>query len=182
MKKILLILIVMMSFVSVAFAKGSSVGQVQNPDLLMLGGIKLNDTNSQVINLYGEPTGKYKSDKPIKASTFIEPYYLWEYHYGETVKIQFIQPVSDKNLYVTLVESTANNGWKTPSGLTVGMKTEEIKKRMGNNCRLETKDKSTVYSYHYVAFYLDFYDKNGIISKIDLYSSEAQHDNVVVRK
>jgi hypothetical protein len=182
MKKILLLLFVMMTFVSVAFAKGSLIGQVQNPDLLTLGGIKLNDTNSQVINLYGEPAGKFRSDKPIKDPFFIEPYFLWEYHYGETVKLQFIQPISEKKLYATKVESTANNGWKTPSGLTVGMKTEEIKKRMGDNCLQETKDKSTVYSYHDGAFYLAFYDKNGIISKIELYSAEARHDNIVISK
>ena len=157
---VLFVLVMMTSFLSVTFAKGSLIGQVQDPNLLMLGGIKLNNTKSHVINMYGEPTEQFKSLKPIKNRFFVEPYYLWEFHYGETVKLQFIQPISENVLYVTKVQSTANNGWKTPVGLAVGMKAEEIEKRKGKNNRQNTKGEDFVLSYHYGSFYLDFYQTN----------------------
>ena len=99
------------------------------------------------------------------------PCYIWDAYYGKTVKLNFIQLVNESKLYVSRVESTANNGWQTPTGLTVGMKEEEIEKRMG-----KSYGDNNAYTYNLGSFRLAFYPKDGVISKIVLVSHDVHRD------
>lgn len=86
-------------------------------------------------------------------------------------KLFFALEEAGCKLYVSRVESTANNGWQTPTGLTVGMKEEEIEKRMGKSYR-----DNNAYTYNLGSFRLAFYPKDGVISKIVLVSHDVHRD------
>ncbi len=171
MKKILLITMLLLSFVSAVFAKTPpGYYNVNDENQLKLGGIKLNDTYAQVESMYGKPTESYRTKNPVNQPGML-PCYIWDAYYGKTVKLNFIQLVNESKLYVSRVESTANNGWQTPTGLTVGMKEEEIEKRMGKSYR-----DNNAYTYNLGSFRLAFYPKDGVISKIVLVSHDVHRD------
>lgn len=165
MKKILLIMMLLLSFVSVAFAKTPPGWfNIKNPSQIGLGGIQLLNTFDQIEKIYGKPTASYRSKQPIKNPLFIKPYHKWEIYYGKTIKLEFIQLVDSNKLELLEMESTGNNGWKTPDGLTVGMKEEMIEKILGTAYR--SKDRMDEYVYNWENWGMNFTVKDGVITKI----------------
>ena len=80
---------------------------------LSLGGVTLNMPYQKVVQMYGEPQWQYGDSNNGIAE------------YGSTVRIGF-----DKNL-VTYVLVMADNGWKTPKGIGVGMTIDAVYKAYG---------------------------------------------------
>ena len=100
-----------------------------------LGGISVKDnvTIDYVRSIYGEPQLISKNDSSA------------EYSYGNTVKIK-VHTFGRKNVF--FIETTANNGFSTPSGLSVGMTADDMMDMYGSpRSERETKDGGTRYIY-----------------------------------
>lgn len=165
MKKILLIMMLLLSFVSVAFAKTPpGFYNMKDGSRFGLGGLRPLMTYEQVEKIYGSATEAYRSKKAIDNGLYEAPYYKWEIHYGKTVKLELVQLANSNRLTLLLIESTGNNGWKTPDGLTVGMKEEMIEKTLGKAYRVEHKKNQ--YFYNWESWSMVFTVQNGVITKI----------------
>ena len=167
MKKLLSVLavILMVLLSSAAFAKTPpGFYNLKDPAHIGLGGLKIGYNYMQVYNMYGEPTKVYRTKNPRSDALFPEPYYYVYVYYGETVKLSFIMLSKSKEMRLFEIESTANNGWKTPDGLTVGMKEAEMKKILGPS--FQRKDKPEDHQYNWEGWGLIFTVKDGVITKI----------------
>ena len=91
--------------------------------------------SSAVRNMYGEPTSivmyKYYNDYG----------YMWRY--GDSVEIYFNRREDE----IGAIKVTANNGWKTPRGLGVGMKIEDAERMYGKPFNFKTVGDKVVYIY-----------------------------------
>ena len=93
-----------------------------------LGGIQLGATTEHVKSVYGEPTRIRIDKRPVygDAVRTHENVIVWEY--GSTLTFKF-EPRNEKVYYI---ETTGNNGIKTPSGFSVGDKLVDVCKYFEN--------------------------------------------------
>lgn len=96
---------------------------------LSLGGVTLNMPYQKVAQIYGEPKWQYGDPNNGIAE------------YGDTVRIGF-----DKNL-VTYVLVLADNGWRTPKGIGVGMTIDDVYRAYGYLDFSEKGTKGVYYVY-----------------------------------
>lgn len=89
-----------------------------------LGGIYLNMPYNSVIKMYGQPTSHPGGWAQLVTDCI---------KYGNDVEIGFC---NKKVRYVTV---TANNGWKTPSGVYVGMSINDVIRKYGSNYTTENQ-------------------------------------------
>ena len=159
MKKLLRVLAVFLTILmsSVAFAKTlPEFYNINDPAHIGLGGLKC--------NIHGEPTKVHRTKNPKRDVLFPEPYYEVYAYYGKTVKLSFIMLSKSKEMRLYKIESTGKNGWKTPDGLTVGMKEAEMKKILGPS--FQSADKPELHSYNSEVGSLIFTVKDGVITAI----------------
>lgn len=116
------IIAAMMSVSALIFAMGSitdSYALVPN-DAVELGGLRPGYTLEYMESIYGEPTlEKYE---PCSLPAFSK----YTYKYGDSVSIFSIGGKVIFDIY-----TTANNGWATPAGVTVGMDKSILQKVYG---------------------------------------------------
>ena len=91
-----------------------------------LGGLRLDMPYAEVIKIYGEPTSHPGGYAQLVSDVI---------KYGEDVEIGFL---GKKVRYVAV---TANNGWKTPAGVSVGMPVGEVVEIYGEADKVETRAK-----------------------------------------
>ena len=89
-----------------------------------LGNVKLNMTYDEVVAMYGQPTSRLRGYSQLIHDVII---------YGDSVEIAFM------NGKVRHVVTTANNGWKTPSGIYVGMSIDKVIKIYGTDYTTYTR-------------------------------------------
>lgn len=80
---------------------------------MSLGGVRLGMSYQDVVNMYGVPKWK-NGDANIGVAM-----------YGKSIRIGF------EDQKVVYIFTRANNGWKTPSGLAVGMKLDDAFRMYG---------------------------------------------------
>lgn len=80
---------------------------------------------SKVRSIYGEPTSIEKNALSYSLDSDSNVEYADIWRYGNSVEILFFEG------YIVAIKVSANNGWKTPSGLAVGMKLEDAEKMYG---------------------------------------------------
>lgn len=103
---------------------------------ISLGGIGLFNYNKfyyrsdYVEKIYGKPTG---------GKSFNTGFDIW--CYGNSVTIGFLEGL------VSSVSVTANNGWKTPSGLAVGMKIDDAVRMYGHPDYIKSNANKILYVY-----------------------------------
>ena len=90
-----------------------------------LGGLNLNNTYSDVIKIYGEPTSKPGGWAQLVSNVI---------KYGDDVEIGFL---GEKIRYIV---TTANNGWKTLAGVYVGMPINQVIAIYGNDFTSQTRE------------------------------------------
>ena len=107
MKKSISIIFAVLTFLSCALCCAEI-----SPSEVALGGIKLGSSPEYVKSVYGEPTSyDYGAGNSII------------YNYNGTFKIMF-----SSGKYMYWMETTANNGITTPSGIAVGMNASVLNK------------------------------------------------------
>ena len=96
---------------------------------LSLGGVACSNLilRNDIERMYGKPDWKDQWDA--------------EWRYGDSVSISFQEGV------VSGVTSTANNGWATPTGLSVGMNVNTALKLYGDPDKSKTNGNKTLYIY-----------------------------------
>lgn len=135
LKKIFATLIVLLSIIGVQNFSYNVCNAEFPESEYSLGGIGLIRSNgiwwwaSVVEKIYGPPTTE---SGPFGNGTWI---------YGDSVKIGFYEGK------VCSIEVTANNGWKTPSGLGVGMKIDDAKRRYGEPSYIKTNGNKILHVY-----------------------------------
>lgn len=130
---------------------------------LALGGITPGSSPDYVRSVYGAPTKERK----------LRGLYDMSYTYGTSFVI-FFDKVQSGEYVVVAMRSTANNGIKTPDGITVGMTRADVRRAYGqvdpNPYQGNKRDDSrfgmyNVYGEHGYGFISD-YDTNGKIKSI----------------
>ena len=167
MKKLLSMLaMIMMVLLSSAVLAKTPPGfyNIKDPAHIGLGGLKPLFSYTQVYNIYGEPTEIYRTKNPESNALFDEPFYYVYAYYGKTVKLSFIMLSKSKEMRLFEIKSTGNNGWKTPDGLTVGMKEAEMKNILGPS--FKRNDKPECHYYNWEGWSLSFTVKDGVITEI----------------
>ncbi len=91
-----------------------------------LGGLTLDNNYSEVIRMYGEPTSKPGGWAQLVSDVI---------KYGDDVEIGFL---GKKIRYIV---TTANNGWKTPAGVYVGMPISKVIEIYGADYKTVTREK-----------------------------------------
>ena len=122
LKKIFATVIVLVAAVA------SVCGAVGKNDF-SLGGVWLNMPYNDVVKMYGQPTSRPGGYAQLVTDVI---------KYGNGVEIGFL----GKN--VRYVVTTANNGWKTPSGLHVGMSIDEAIRICGTDYKTSTRSQSDI--------------------------------------
>ncbi len=89
-----------------------------------LGGMSLNMTYDEVIKIYGQPTQILNGYSQLVSKVVT---------YGDNVEIGFL---GNKVRYVV---TKANNGWKTPAGVRVGMTLAEVLEIYGGGYTAQTR-------------------------------------------
>lgn len=89
-----------------------------------LGGVQLNMPYDNVIAMYGQPTSIPGGYAQLVSNVI---------KYGNNVEIGFL------GKKVRYVVTTANNGWKTPSGICVGMPIDKVIHIYGTNYETSTR-------------------------------------------
>ena len=156
--------------VSLAFA------QVHIPyDQFQLGGLHIGNAKSYVHSIYGTPTTtstKYTNTRYGNTRiTYTETY-------GNSVDVDYTGivgrfPITDSS-GVFSVTVTANNGWATYHGATVGMKEKELRTTYGDPTDVFKRNGITYYQYvgyHCLAYYV-FGIKNGKVVSIMMTGDE----------
>lgn len=110
LRRILFLLVALLCSCSLCYAvQGiNSIDTTIEKSELSLGGVTVHMPYQRVVQMYGEPQWKYGDPNNGVAL------------YGDSVRIGF-----NKN-QVTYVLVMANNGWKTPKGISVGMNINEV--------------------------------------------------------
>lgn len=108
LKKVSIIFSLVFSLMIMMTCVSSAAGRISMSEV-SLGGISIGSSMDYVRSVYGEPT---------KIKTESTPYQSWSYYrYGDSVEIA----VLDNDNTVHKIQVTANNGFATPAGVTVGM-------------------------------------------------------------
>lgn len=119
-----------------------------------LGGITVGSSADYVKSLYGEPD----KDSGVRIGPDGKYY---EYIYRSSLRIEF-----DVNYNtITGVYVTANNGFSTPAGITVGMNADVITKLYGE----PFKNDRGILSYHEDGKWIVFTTRNGKITEIKIF-------------
>lgn len=122
---------------------------------LALGGIRLTNTMSDVVNVYGFPA-RYRN---------------YTASYGNGLEISYFE--DSKSSQIRDIRVTENNGFATPSGITVGMDEGIIKQLYGVPDRLLIKKTEHKYTYwgagNDCLKYIGFAANNGKITEICLH-------------
>ena len=122
---------------------------------LSLGGITVGSSADYVKSLYGEP------DKDSGVRPGPEGNY-YEYLYGSSLRIHF----DANNNTIVSIFVTANNGFSTPAGITVGMDADVLTQLYGE----PFKNDRGVISYHEDGKWLVFVTRNGKIVEIKVFN------------
>ena len=154
-------LVVSLALVLATFCCSAAPGrydEIPKADIA-IGGITLGTDESYVRKVYGNPdkithTDDRRRAGPIKTKTFT---------YGTTFIIVF----NEENNKVWEVKSTGNNGLKTPSGFTVGMKLADVYNHYGPGY---DGDNSLGYSSNWWMRIKFKGDKSGKITEIHIYA------------
>ena len=93
-----------------------------------LGGVNLGNSYDDVIKMYGQPTSH-----PGGYSQLVSDVITYN-----GVEIGFL------GKKVRYVVTTKNNGWKTPSGLRVGMSIDDVIKIYGTDCSTQVRNQSDI--------------------------------------
>mgnify|MGYP000342732106 CR=1 FL=1 len=132
------IIAAMMAVSGLTFAMGSipdSYALV--PDAAVeLGGLRPGYTMEYMESIYGEPT--LEDYKPCNLPAFSQ----YTYKYGDSVSIFSI---GGKTVFG--ITTTANNGWATPAGVTVGMDKSILQKVYGKEDNREWINGKLYYQY-----------------------------------
>lgn len=138
-----------------AMAATTSMAMVPRSEL-SLGGISIFSTVDYMKSIYGQP------DSVRDNGSTKMPVYT--YAYGKSVTI-----TSCGGRYTHVISVSANNGWATPAGVTVGMDISVLNRVYGNADRVWTKGSYKFYEYKATRdglLYLTFKTKKGIIKGI----------------
>lgn len=124
-----------------------------------LGGIAIGNTVDYVKQIYGEPQASKRN--------FFGPYgeYAYSIDYGDSFHLQYFE--SDGMIFI--MYSNANNGIKTPDGITVGDKAS-ILQRVYGTADIVQRSKNGEVHYWYLGDKnnkMVFHTKNGIITAIN---------------
>ena len=122
MKKIFIMAVVfVLTIAEICFAIGKND--------FRLGGVYLNMPYDDVVRTYGQPTSTPGGYAQLVTNVIM---------YGSDVEIGFL------GKKVRYVVTTANNGWKTPSGIHVGMSINEVIKICGNDYKTKTRSQADI--------------------------------------
>lgn len=125
MKKIFVMAVVFILTISeVCFAIGKNE--------FSLGGVYLNMPYDEVIKMYGQPTSIPGGYAQLVSNVIM---------YGDNVEIGFL------GKEVRYIVTTANNNWKTPSGIYVGMPIDEVIRIYGNDYKTTTRSQADIYDW-----------------------------------
>lgn len=125
MKKIFIMTVVfILTVAEVCFAIGKND--------FNLGGVYPNMSYDTVIKMYGQPTSIPGGYTQLVSNVIM---------YGDNVEIGF----SGKK--VRYIVTTANNGWKTPSGIHVGMSINEVIQICGNDYKTRTRSQNDIHDW-----------------------------------
>ena len=91
-----------------------------------LGGLQLNTAYNDVIKMYGEPTSKPGGWAQLVSDVI---------KHGDDIEIGFL------GKKVRYIVTTANNGWKTPAGVYVGMPLSKVISIYGADYKTVTQEK-----------------------------------------
>jgi hypothetical protein len=134
-KRILsLIFAFVFSLAALCFADQIPLGN----DEASIGGVKLGSSMDYVRSIYGVPSGQAFGYDSFRNSVTI-------YNYGDTFYL-YVYEGNGKS-YINELLTTANNGLKTPMGVTVGMSEDEIFKIYGQKNPSSISYKTRVYEY-----------------------------------
>lgn len=120
MKKVLLLLVVLLSLTVPCFAV---IKESCDPKEICLGSVRIGDKIDTVFRIYGQPDKTVRDPEPVRIGQ--AEHYFARHYYGDSVVIVTMQ-CEGYDPWVIRVDSTRNNGWRTPSGLTVGTPIEAI--------------------------------------------------------
>ena len=132
-KTFAMVIIFALAFVSVCCAVGRND--------FSLGGIYLNMPYNDVLRTYGQPTSRPGGYAQLVTDVI---------KYGNDVEIGFL------GKKVRYVVTTANNGWKTPSGLYVGMSIDEAVRICGTDYKTSTRSQSDIHDWMRGKPYFDY--------------------------
>ena len=137
---------------------------------MFLGGLTVNSSYQEMVRIYGEPT-----------SQKIGIEYMFFYGYGDSVGIDYYSHTNE----IQAITVTANNGWKTPSGLAVGDNISKALDICGEPDYKEIGKYKTAYCYFHRSNkgYLDsgfiilFNNSSGKILMLELLGSVSRMAN-----
>lgn len=149
--------ICIVTLVSCMLFSGMSFAKISN-SRIGIGGITIGSTAEFVTKTYGQPQ--------VSKRSFYGPYgeYAYFTKYGDSFSVSYFE----NDGMVFLMSSTAQNGLKTPDGITVGDKASMLQRIYGTADLIQT-DKSGEVHYWYLGdknVKIIFHTKNGIITSI----------------
>ena len=130
------------------------------------------DSSKYVKSIYGEPDKIESQYVANGAGGAIPPgstIYTW--YYGNSFELTIVNYSNRKNYEIVIyATSTANNGLKTPDGVTVGMKENILYQKYGTPDDItEQMDRKLIrYDYEPDTSWILFEVKNGVISSISV--------------
>ena len=158
MKKMFLFLSLLLTITVQGLACGKGMCPPISSTECALGSVQVESSLQYVISIYGAPDRIKETINPIRYGD--GPHTSLDVYYGNTIKMWFDKDRNQKT-HLIRITSTGNNGWKTPSGFTVGMSLSELPSYL--------HAKEGYNSYVSGAVHLCFEIKNGKIVKIDMY-------------
>ena len=178
MKKInFLVILLLMVLQAQCFAVVDTHGTL-NPQQLVIGGISLRNTRAYFEQVYG-PADFCSSKKQYAHGRVY--YYDKTYHYGNSLAVKYFEDNRDSQIYE--IKVTANNGFATIDGVTVGMPEKVLRAVYGAPTTLQAESPSKdgkmenkEYIYYGVGGsclqYFRFTVRDGVIKEIVLHWSE----------
>lgn len=158
------------------FGASLAFAQVHIPyDQFQLGGLRLYNAKDYIHSIYGNPTNaSTKYTKTRYGTTRID----YTETYGNSVDITYFgivgsHPITGSSR-ASSITVTANNGWVTYHGATVGMKEKELRTTYGDPTDVFKRNGITYYQYvgyHCLAYYI-FGIKNGKVISITMTGDE----------
>ena len=136
---------------------------------MFLGGFTVGSSYPEMVRAYGQP---------VRDKSHAEDNYSC--HYGNSVEIGY-NGTSNKIQHITV---TANNGWKTPSGLAVGMNISDALDMYGEPDYKEIGANKTAYCHFHrdrknyldYGFVILFNNKSGKILELSLLGGSRMAD------
>lgn len=136
LKSLCLTVMLMLACCSVSFAASQAI--IPEGEML-LGGLYVGMASEEVQDYYGVPD----DIATVDGKTY--------YRYGDSVYILFWPASYQKGMQIQAIEVTANNGFKTPAGLHVGMTYNEMVSLYGKHPVANVSDDSRK-TYNYYAY------------------------------